>query len=184
LTEDSVDWDAAPLLDNELIGSIFADGTDWRGKPVRIPVCMVLDLWSQPQKENPLRIEKLATGWLGHQPWVGQAKLVNFVSPFEHETVRRRLDQVTARAFFFKNLAYEPKGGGAGITPFFVVHSMQIANPVEAKGLHQLMWVVGGIFMVLVVAIVLLLRRDQARSRALHEDLLRRRRMRRARLST
>jgi len=184
LSEGDVDWDAAPVLDNELISSIFADGTDWRGKPVRIPVCMVLGLWNQPQKENPLRIEKLAEGWLGHQPWVGQAKLVRFVSPFENETVRQRLDQVTARAFFFKNLAYSPKHGGAGIAPFFVVHSMQIATPVEAKGLYQLMWVVGGIFLILVAAIVLLLRRDQARSRALQEDLLRRRRMRRARLST
>ena len=184
LTEDSVDWGAAPLLDNELISSIFADGTDWRGKAVRIPVCMVLDLWNQPQKENPLRIEKLATGWLGHQPWVGQAKLVKFVSPFENETVRRRLDQVTARAFFFKNLAYEPKNGGAAIAPFFVVHSMQIVKPVESKGLYHLMWVVGGVFLILVVALVFLLRRDQARSRALQEDLVRRRRMRRARLST
>jgi hypothetical protein len=184
LAPDAVDWDAVPLLDNTLINTIFRDGTQWRGVPVRIPECMVLGLWNEAQPENPLRLERMTLGWLGHQPWVGQAKLVHFVSPFVNTEIRERVDQVTARAFFFKNLAYEPSHGGAAITPYFVVHSMQKVVPVESKGLEQLLWVVAGLMLVTVVTIVALLRRDQARSRALQEDLLRRRRLRRARAST
>jgi len=183
LDPSTIDWDAAPLLDNELIGKVFSDGSDWRGVPVRIPVCMVLALWQEVQDENPLRMKKLTLGWLGHQPWVGQAKLVHFVSPFEFPAIEPRVDQATARAFFFKNLAYEPTGGGAAITPFFVVHSLVEHVPARAAGLKQLLWVVAGLMVVTVIAIVALLRRDAARSRALQDDLLRRRRLRRARVT-
>jgi hypothetical protein len=145
---------------------------------------MVLGLWNEAQHENPLRLEKMTLGWLGHQPWVGQAKLVHFVTPFVNTEIQQRVDQVTARAFFFKNLAYEPKNGGAAITPFFVVHSMEKWVAPEATGLAELLWVVGGLMVLIVATIMVLLRRDSARSRALQDDLLRRRRLRRTRAST
>ena len=184
LEEGQVDWASTPLLDNETISQIFADGTEWRGKPVRFPVCMVLSLYQDAANENPIRLERLTHGWFGHQPWAGQAKLVNFVSPFEFPEVHQRTTQVTARGFFFKNVAYQPKYGGVAIAPFFVIHSMDVFESTQPVGLVHLMWFVGGALVLIVVVIVALLRRDHARSRALQEDLLRRRRMRRARATT
>ena len=176
-----VDWDAAPALDNTTISAIFRDGSAWRGKPVRVPVARMLGIWNQAQPENPLRLEHMVEGWFGRGDWVGQAKVVRFTAPFDDIPPNARKD-VVVRAFFYKNLAYTPKNGGAAIAPFFVVESLQEFIPPDSVGLRQLTYIVAGSLGIMGIMIFFLMRRDRARTEELEAELLRRRRERRQKL--
>jgi len=177
-----VDWEAAPILDNVTISDIFRDGSAWRCKPVRVPVARMLHVWTQAQPENPLRIETMIEGWFGRGDWLGQAKVVRFVAPMDTIPPNVRKD-VIVRAFFYKNLAYTPKNGGAAIAPFFVVESLQEFVPPDSAGLRHLTYIVAGSLGGLGLLIFFMLRRDRARSDELEAELLRRRRERRQKLT-
>lgn len=178
-----IDWEKVPVLDNKTISEIFADGTAWRGKPVRIPVARMLDVWKQSQDENPLRMDHLVAGWFGRGDWVGQAKVAQFVAPFDAVPPAVRKN-ITARGFFFKNLGYVPLNGGAAIAPFFVIESLEEFVPPDSAGLRQIAYLVAGSLLVLVVGGLILVRRDRKASAALEEELLRRKRERRQKLAS
>jgi hypothetical protein len=178
----AIDWEQAPVLDNTTISSIFADGKAWRGKPVRIPVARMLHVWTEAQGENPLRIDQLVVGWFGRGDWVGQAKVAYFVSPLDGvpPNVGKNM---TARGFFFKNLGYVPKNGGAAIAPCFVIESVQEFVPPDNAGLRQIAYIVAGSLAILALGIVIMVRRDRKASDALEAELLRRRRERRGKVA-
>lgn len=181
LKPDQIDWETTPILDNRTISSIFADGTPWRGKPVRIPVALMLDVWKQSQPENPLREEFMLEGWIGRGDWLGQAKVARFVAPFA-EVPEGMEKYVVGRAFFYKNLAYTPKNGGAAIAPFFVMQSLEEFVPPDSAGLRQMTYVVAGSLLAIGIGIFITLRRDKRSRDALEAELLRRRRERRQKL--
>jgi hypothetical protein len=179
----TIDWSAAPELDGATINKLFADGRSWRGKPVRIRACRVLGIGTEAVDENPLRIDRLTTGWLGRDDWNGEARVARFVSPLPDVPVKEG-DGVTARGFFFKNLGYSPREGGAAIAPFFVLQSIERRVPVFARSARSLMYIVGGSLALVALAIWFLLRRNEKNSGELQVDLARRRKLRRERLST
>lgn len=177
-----VDWEQVPVLDNSTIMALFANGAEWRGKPVRIPVARMLAVWRQAQPENPLRVEHLVTGWFGRGDWVGQAKVASFVAPYTDvpPSIEKNF---TARGYFFKNLGYVPKNGGAAIAPFFVLESMEEFIPPDTAGLRQIGYIVAGSLLVLALGAVIMVRRDRKASEALEAELLRRRRERRQKVA-
>ena len=183
LAPDAVDWAEAPVLDNKLLARIYDDGTPYRGRAIRLPVCKILGIGAMAQSENPLRRRKLVEGWLGHGGWTGQAPVVRFVGPRLGEDDWNEGDEIYARGFFFKNHGYTPRDGGLGLAPFFVLESVELFVPPDNVGMRQLLYLTAGLAIGLAVLIFFLLKRDRARSEALQEDLRRRRKARRARVS-
>ena len=138
-----------------------------------------MDSWSQVQKDNPLRIERLTEGWIGNEKWFGPANgVIRYVSPFAFPAIDRK-DEVLAQGFFLKHLAYEPSKGGVAIAPFFVLSSIEEHTPVVDKTWQRLL--IGFTVAVLLLAGVIwtMLLRDRRRSAQLQEELLARRRARR-----
>lgn len=181
LAPNAVDWNKAPILDNQTIQSIFSDGNAWRGKPVRVPAARLLDAWKQAQSENPLRLEHMIEDWFGRGDWTGPAKVARFVAPLDAMPPDLRGD-VFGRAFFYKNLAYTPRDGGAAIAPFFVVQSLEALVPADNPGLRQMTYVLAGTLLILGSLIFVALRRDRRSSAALEAELRRWRHERRQKL--
>jgi preprotein translocase subunit YajC len=179
LPENAVDWSQTPVLDRETMAALAMDGASFRAKPVRLPVSQIMDSWVQAQKDNPLRIERLTEGWIGNEQWFGPANgVIRYVSPFVRPDIRRK-DEVLARGFFLKNLAYEPSKGGVAIAPFFVMQTLETYTPVEDTAWRKILMGFTGFLVLLGVLIFVLLRRDRRRSAELQEELLARRRARR-----
>lgn len=179
----TIDWDAAPVLDSATIDKLLADGTNWRGRAVRLQACRVIGIGTEAADENPLRIDRLTTGWLRNSDWNGEARVARFTSPLPNVSVQEG-DEINARGFFFKNLGFSPRGGGADVAPFFVLQSIEPRAPGFAGSLRSLMYIVGGSMAVVALAIWFLLRRNEKNSGELQVDLARRRKLRRERLST
>jgi hypothetical protein len=177
----AIDWNAAPLLDGELMRQLGADGAAWRGRAVRLPACRLLDLWTEVQTENPLRAERWFVGWLGSPDWGGAS--ARFVAPFESLSVRRG-ETVAARGFFLKSLGYTPRDGGAAAAPFFVLQSIEPAPSERPREIRVLAYAVGGSLVALAAAISFLLLRGRGGSTGLQADLARRRQLRRERIPT
>jgi len=175
----TIDWAAAPLLDREGMAELALDSSAFRARPVRIPVSQVMDCYELAQPENPLRLERMSEGWLGNEAWFGSVQgLVKFVSPALDLGVRRH-DQVTARGFFLKRLAYETAEAGIGVAPFVVLHRIEPWHEPESTTWRTLLMSFGGLMLFLCGLLVFLLRRDQRRSTELQAELSARRRARR-----
>ena len=180
LDPSSVDWVAAPLLDREGMAELSLDASAFRARPVRLPVCQVMDSYKLAQPENPLRLERLNEGWLGSEAWFGSVQgLVKFVSPHLDLGLRRG-DEVTARGYFLKLQAYETAEKGIGVAPLIVlVGSDPWAAPDDSAWRTMLVGF-GGLIVLLTGLLVVMLRRDQGKSAQLQAELLARRRARRA----
>ncbi len=179
LSPDSVDWERAPLLDREFVAALAEKGENYRFRPVRIPPCTVLDIWSQAQGENPLRIERLTEGWLGLQTWIGPTNgVVYFSTPAAPNGIKRG-DLVVANAFFYKHYAYETDRGALAIAPLLVVSSIQPSLPPDQSAWRMMLVVFGSSLVGLVALLLFLSRRDRMRSERLDADLIKRRRSRR-----
>jgi len=177
--DESFDWSEATLLNAENYDDMRRNGASWRARPVRIPPSKLMDISNQAQKENPLRLEKMAEGWIGNWDWTSGTGLVRFVAPFANETLKMG-DIVEARGFFLKHSAYEMRDGGIGIVPTFVVHSIEGSTPVEDNTWTIVLAVLGSSLLLFCLAISLALMRDRKNARALQDELKRRRRARRA----
>lgn len=179
LPEDAVDWEAAPELNNELMTELLRNGRAWRGEPVRVPIVQLQDAWGEDAGENPARIDRFTTGWIGSWEWTNQAGVAKFLMPFS----ARRLETaklITGHGFFFRNHAYRRRDGGWHIAPLFVMHSVDVYVPPELTNLNWILYGVGALTIGLIVTFWALLRRDRRKSAALHEELTRRRRARRS----
>ena len=180
MAEDTVDWEAAPLLDAKALTEVFEYGKVWRGAPFRIPPSEIQAIWHQAQPENPARIGRMVEGWAGNWDWMrNSVGVIRFVCPVDSTGLRQK-DWFTARGFFLKNLAYEPRDGGIAVAPYFVIHSFEPFTPPEPASL-------GGVFALIAVGLILLggaiffaLVRDRRKTAELQEELRRRRRARRA----
>jgi hypothetical protein len=122
----------------------------------------------------------MTEGWLGNQDWFGSVQgLVKFVSP-DLELGIRRDDQVVARGFFLKRLAYETAEAGIGVAPFLVLYDAQVHHMPKDRTWSTILLSFGGAVVFLVGLLFFLLRRDEARSAELQEQLIERRRARRS----
>ena len=176
LTEDEIDWDAAPELTNEVLRSWMLQPGASRLQPVRIPICRVQDGRVVRPGENPARIETITQGWLGHNDW---RNVVRFLSPTPDDSVEIA-DYAYGKGFFLHNFAYPSAAAGMRIAPLVVIPRVERyeneADPIWDK----LALAFVGFTVLSILAFFLLLLRDKKRSRALQEDLVRRRRARRA----
>jgi hypothetical protein len=173
----AVDWEAAPELTNEYMAELAVNPGPHRGEAVRLPISTNMGSWTRAADENPLRLEKLTTGWIGNWNWTSQANVLRFFAPFSAPELGDS-SFVTGRGFFFKVHAYEPRDGGIRTAPVFVMTSIApFAPPEDTRVEHLMMFVAGGTIL-LVSLIIFLLSRDRKQSRRLREDLIARRRAR------
>ncbi len=175
--EGAIDWDAAPVLDKEIMEAIFEDGSEWRAKPVRIPGSEVLAIWHLAQPENPVRIPRMIEGWAGNWDW---GRVIKFSAPVGTTELKRN-DYMTARGFFLKNLSYEPRDGGVAVVPYFVLHSFESHTPVRQENPMSVVFGLVAIGVLVLVGLVYVsLMRDRRKANELQAELIRRRRARRA----
>jgi hypothetical protein len=178
--EGAIDWESAPLFDKDLAAELSERGADLRGVPLRLPPSEILDIWHQAQPANPLRAERLVEGWASNWNWVkGPSPVIRFITPLD-TTELRRGDHFTARGFFLKNLAYEPRDGGMAVAPFFVLHSIDAHTPSKKNPWVKVFGTMAvGLLVVVCLAYVALMR-DQRKARELQGELARRRLARRS----
>jgi hypothetical protein len=180
LPADAVDWSQARVLDRQAMSELSEAAAQFRGVPMRLPACQIMDVWTQTQGENPLRVARMSQGWLGLDQWIGPSNgLVRFLSP-KVDLPLKRGDLVTAHGFFFKHLAYEPAGAEVAVAPTFVLHSIQVYLP---PSLGSWRWILAGFGISLCALfglIMALSARDRKRAEKLAADLRNRRKQRRA----
>lgn len=178
---DSVDWSQAPLLDGDTMQRLAADPASFRGKPMRIPSCVVQDIWRQAKRENPARFTHLTEGWLGSYEWLRTVHpVVRFDSPAPNPGLRKS-DQMTANGFFLRIQGYQSAGRGTQLAPLFIIDSITPYTPPVDSTLNLVLMVTGVSFVVILMGFMYLMRRDQAKTEALNKQLVQRRRMRQER---
>ena len=183
LEEGEIDWETAPELNNETLGEILKNGRSNRVQPFRIPISKNMGTHEQLISENPARLEKITTGWIGNTTWTAGNGLVRFDGPFVMPELRDG-DFITAKGLFFRNHLYEPAKGGAAIAPYFVLTELERFIPEEDPLVGQIFMFVGLVTLGLISLLFLLLTRDRKQARELQENLIRRRRERRAQQAT
>ena len=177
---DEVDWNAAPEIDGQMIAELFANPDAYRAKPFRVGISQNLDGGVEKAGENPLRINKITTGWIGNQNWSGQVPYLRYLAPFERSDVGYgKAKYLVAKGFFFKNWSYTTTVGDIRRVPVFVMTSVEPFEVVPDERPMIIMW---GVFVATILTAFILwalLARDKKRSAQLHEALVRRRRARR-----
>jgi hypothetical protein len=176
----TIDWAAVPEVDNDLMSALLEDGARFRGKPLRIRVARNQGTWVEDAGENPARIERITTGWLGSWEWTNKAGVLQYMIPRPAPGLQRSSD-VTARGFFFRNQAYESRDGGLRIAPVFVFATVEPFVAPTHDSLNFILYGVGGLTLLMALTFWFFLMRDRSRSRELHQELVRRRRARRGR---
>lgn len=176
----SIDWDAARELDNDTMSELLADGSRFRGAPMRIRVARNQGTWVEDAGENPARIDRITSGWLGSWEWTNKAGVLQYTMPGPRPDLVGTTD-VTARGFFFRNQAYEARDGGLRIAPVFVLTTVEPFAAPTQDNLNMILYGIGGLTLFLAAAFWFFLMRDRGRSRELQAELVRRRRARRER---
>lgn len=170
----SVNWNEAPILDQRLLDQIQADPETWRLQPVIVPISRLQDGRLSLGGENPARMERYLQGWIGNNTWKG---VIQFRSPVLHSDFKIG-ELVYGQGFFLHNFAYEASQAGLCVAPVFVLSSIERFVPEQNAALGNIGWVVGGVGATLVVAFIVLARRDRRRAEEFQQELLRRRRAR------
>lgn len=173
--ESSIDWSAAPELDQRLLDQVVADPEAWRAQPVRIPISRLQDGRVKLAGENPARMERYTQGWIGNTTW---RNVIQFRTPVLRPDLRIG-DLVVGRGFFLHDFAYESAEHGLRVAPLFVLQSFERFVPETSTTLRRIPWVIAVVGAALTTLFVVLTRRDRRQSNQLHEELVRRRRARR-----
>ncbi|MFT5048752.1 MAG: hypothetical protein ACI8QZ_000139 [Chlamydiales bacterium] len=180
---DPIDWSTVPLLDDQTVGEVFVDGEAHRGKPFRFEILRNLDGRTEAVDENPLRIDKITTGWIASQTWKGPARMIHYRSPFDKPVLSTRYGAatyITGHGFFFKNMSYETHDGNLGRVPVFILAAVEPFAPPEDTRTKTVMWGILGATVLLGFLLLFLLLHDKQKARVLQAELVRRRRARRA----
>ena len=143
-----------------------------------------LDTFSRSIGDNPLGLERITEGWIGNMTWKGSVKAIRWFAPFERSgMLRKKIGDdhryVTARGFFFRNHVYDNAKGQPARAPIFVLSDLEVFQVPADPNVRLFSWliVVGTILVMLVIFLLLLA--DRRKSRALYQDMVRRRRARR-----
>ncbi|HIG11768.1 MAG: hypothetical protein ABGY71_04065 [bacterium] len=176
----NIAWDDEETLelDNDLMVKLIKNGAAYRGRPIRIPISKNMGIWTESPGENPLRLGRVTTGWIGNWSWANQAGVIKFIMPANMESFEK-VELLTAKGFFLKNFNYEPRDGGTRQAPYFVLSELEAFIPVENHTAQNLMYGVMGITLLLLALFPVLLLRDKKKSVALQRDLVRRKQERR-----
>lgn len=180
------DWENVPELDKLILDEIHEDGAPFRGKPFRIPVSINLDTFSRRVNDNPLRLDRTTVGWIGNNNWNRSVKTIKWHGPFvRQDMLREELDDahryVTARGYFFRNHVFTGGKGQPARSPVFILEDIEVYQVAEDRSVAWFTYGVLGLTVILTGVIMLLLRADRKKSRALYEDMVRRKRERRER---
>jgi len=175
--EGAIDWESAPVLDQRLLDQLLEDPASYRGLAVRIPISRLQDGRVCLAGENPARMERYMQGWIGNTTW---KNVIHFRTPVLRPDLMIR-DLVYGRGFFLHDFSYQSAERGLRVAPVFVLQSLDRLVPTTSVVLKRIPWLIAGIGIVLVGLFVVLTRRDRRRASELHEELVRRRRARRAR---
>ncbi|MCZ6597832.1 MAG: hypothetical protein O7B99_09360, partial [Planctomycetota bacterium] len=170
LPADAIDWEAAHELTRDRLVDLQKDGRLYRGEPFRIPVSLLQAITSLKAGENPAREERYTDGWIGNYGW---RNVIHFRSPFEYPELRRK-DFVTARGFFLKNFAYEPRDGDIHVASMFILTSLERYESRMAPSYVAFPWIAGGVFLALLFLFSILLTRDRRSAEVLQRRLLER----------
>jgi hypothetical protein len=173
----AVDWAQAPELDQRLLDQILEDPASYRVLPVRIPISRLQDGRVKLAGENPARMQRYTLGWIGNVTW---RSVIQFRTPVLRPDLAIG-DLVYGHGFFLHNFSYESSERGLRVAPVFVLHSFARHVPEESKVLTRIPWVMAGLGLFLGVLFFVLARRDKQKSAQFHEEIVRRRRERRAR---
>lgn len=173
---EGIDWASAPLLDRQLIGELALNGDSLRGTPVRVPISRIMDARVKRAGENPARLVEYTEGWIGNTTW---SNVIKFTSPIPYRELDRK-DLATAYGFFLMNHAYQQQDGVMRTAPLFVMAGVEPFVPPQDTTIQAILIGVVAATALLVVLFCVLLARDKRRSQRLQEDLIRRRRARRA----
>ncbi len=176
LPEGSIDWENAPELTVDLLDEMNSNPDKWRWQPLNIPISRVQDARVKRAGENPARIEKYTQGWIGNATW---NNVIHFRSP-DLNTELKVGDYFKGTGFFLHNFAYDPKAYDLRTAPFFVFHSVEKFEPEEDPNLVFLAYASAGGSVLLAGAFIFLLFRDKKKAKALQDEIVRRRRARRA----
>jgi len=187
LLDGEVDWESAPELSPELLAEMFEDGDDLRGMAVTIPVSINMDTFTRRVGDNPLRLERITEGWIGNTTWKGAVGLVRWYGPFsERGMMREELSNeddryVTGRGFFFRNHVYDTSTGQPARAPVLILSDIEVYTIPPDPNAALIGYAVLGGTIGLAGMIFLMLMSDRRKSKALYEDMIRRKRARRAR---
>jgi hypothetical protein len=177
----TIDWSTAPELDNDRMSELLEDGSRFRGRPLRIRVARNQGTWIEDAGENPARIERITSGWLGSWEWTNKAGVLQYLIPRPRPELLPASD-VSALGFFLRNQAYEARDGGLRIAPVFVFASVEPFAAPAHDNLNAILYGIGALTLFLAAAFWFFLMRDRGRSRELQAELVRRRRARRGRV--
>ena len=177
-------WDAAPELNAEILRKIYEDGEAYRGKPFTLSVSINMDANALGAGDNPLRIDDYTDGWISNILWKKPVHVIHWQAPFKRTDLLRDnlLDEnryVTAKGYFFRNEVYETSAGEPARTPLFIMHSVEVFTPPKDPSIAWFGYGVLGLTIGLIVLIYILLQSAKRKSKALYEDMLRRKRTRR-----
>ena len=177
LPEGAIDWEAAPELDSRILTSFMEEPAEWRAQPVRIPISKIQDARVKLAGENPARIERYTSGWIGHSNW---NNVVYFESPVVDYDIELS-DFAYGQGFFLHNFAYDSVRNTLRVVPFLVLTSLTRFHPEEdpiwSRVAMWSVWITLGLSALFSVLVLF----DRRRSKALQDELLRRRRVRRQR---
>lgn len=185
---EDIAWDdpqATRVLDNATFTWLMdpANTDAARGMPFVLDISKNLGSRTQDAGENPARIEKLTTGWIGSILWTNEGSVMKFVLPGEHPELNASGTNqlIRGRGFFLKHLSYEPSATQRRVAPYFVMQSIEIFTPVENTNVATIFVFVGGLTILLLILIPYLVIRDRKQSEKLREELVRRKQERRRR---
>ena len=176
LPEGAIEWDKAPALDQRLIDQLLEEPASLRVLPVQIPISRLQDGRVRLAGENPARLERIMQGWIGNVTW---KSVIHFKTPVLRPELQIG-DLVTGRGFFLHDFSYESSERGLRVAPVFVLQSLERFVPQPSLVLTRIPWLIAGIALVLAVAFVVLAKLDKRKAAEFHDELVRRRRARRA----
>lgn len=179
LPEGAIDWANAPLLDPAAMADLMADGDAHRGQAYRMPVSFLQALTAKRVGENPARLSHVSEGWIGNMTWPKANPVLTFIAPGQLPPMARQT-KVVAELVFLKHLAYDTVENTRAIAPLFALHRLEPQAPPELVGMRYLTIGFIALLALMTAGLVVLVRRDQRRTRELQDKLRLSRRGRRA----
>ncbi|MFT5059316.1 MAG: hypothetical protein ACI89E_002099 [Planctomycetota bacterium] len=177
---EDVDWENAPVLDKALLAELLANGDDYRGMPLRLPLdgVAIIDIDTDYAPENPARINQVTEGWIYENEWSSTVGMIHFFSPFGLDYAFDDKTVAKGHGFFFKTHAYQASEAGLRRTPIIVLAELNEVVRAEETMVRYLMVAVAGGSIAIGAMIFFLLRRDAKSSDEFQKRLAARKRKR------
>lgn len=174
------EWRQLPTVNSKMVWDDLRLGKIERGTPMRIlgTVAQLPHTWEAAP--NPAGITHWSEVWVQVRDLGGKTFPI-WVPDTVHVNIK---DGLEVRGWFFKRYAYEPRRGGEVRTAVFVAGGIDLWQGDVDPMLKSLGIAMGGAITLLVVWIYFGQRKERARSAAVQDHLIARRRKRRGVLAT